>query len=103
MLREPCAPLRPPASLDLLRRGERLLGIVREGIEHPVAAALLVRRVDDAGDVPARAEDERLFPAEQGQAAVRRAPRDDVVLARRDDEQRLVDPAEIPLLPELVL
>src|SRR6185503_20266198 len=55
VLRQPLAPLRPPAALDFLRRGECFFGIRWQRLEDPVAAPLLVRRVDDAGDMPAGA------------------------------------------------
>src|SRR6267378_2593578 len=85
---EPLAPERPPAAALLARIFQPRIGIVRIGLPDPVTAALLGRGVDYAGNVPARAEHERLFFTQQRGRAIGRAPWNDVVLARRQHEHR---------------
>src|SRR2546429_272856 len=82
---EPFRPARPPAALVLAGLREprfRLLGV--RGAD-PVAAPVLRRGIHHARDVPARAEDEGLvLTAHEMHRAIRRAPGNDVVLARRE-------------------
>ena len=68
-------------------------------VADPVAALLLGRRVDHAGDVAGGAQHEaRSCPAARSRAAVGALPRHDVVLARGVDVGRHVDRAEVDLL-----
>lgn len=56
--------MRPPAARNRLGAGEPLLGIIARGAAAPVAALVLRRRVDDAGDVATGAEHELRLPVE---------------------------------------
>src|SRR5688500_3392573 len=92
---EPARPFGPPASRLFTRLREPRIGVCRIGIPGPVAALSLRCRIDHARDVAARAEHEGLLATQQPERAVRRAPRDDVILASREDERRPLDLAEI--------
>src|SRR5579862_9160993 len=92
---QPLRPLRPPAAAQLTRLLEPVVGIGRIFIRGPVATLVAGGGIDHAGDVPARAEDEFLCSAQQSDRPVGGAPRNDVVLARREDECRPVHLAQV--------
>src|SRR5258706_12333477 len=79
--RQPCTPVRPPASLLLFCTRVPLVRTCALQSVDPVLALVFRRRIDDAGDVAAAAEHEFRIAAEQHYAAIRRAPRDDMVIA----------------------
>src|SRR6185437_13939570 len=94
--REPLRPRRPPAAPIFSRDLKEVLGLGRVTLRSPVAAAVLRRRIDHAGDVAARAEHEPfVLSSQQLQRPVSGAPGDDVVFARREHEKRQLDRAEI--------
>src|SRR5437588_12623779 len=62
---EPFRPARPPAALVLGGLRQPLLRLSRAGRAEPVAAPILPRAIDPAGDMPASAEHERLIVAAQ--------------------------------------
>src|SRR5207237_4101232 len=62
---EPFRPAWPPAALVLGGLCQPSLRLSRVGRADPVAAPILRRGIDHAGDMPARAEHERLIVAAQ--------------------------------------
>ena len=87
--RDPRAPARPPAPGNRCAPREPVVRrSSRDARVDPVVALARSDRVDDAGDVARRAQRERRFAADERGRAVRRAPRHDVIVARRDDVRR---------------
>src|SRR5688572_155089 len=93
---EPLRPERPPATSMFFCLGEPILGFLWVRRADPMAAALFRRRIDDAGDVTAAAEDEGLvLAAGELERAIGRAPGHDVIFAGADDEDRQLYLSEI--------
>src|SRR3954469_4478080 len=89
---EPLAPQWPPTALLFLRCRQPGVRIGRIRRTAPVAASILRRRIDHACDVAARAQNEHLVTcAEELEAAICGAPRNDVVVARGEHEARQRD------------
>src|SRR5664279_3522544 len=94
---EPARPVGPPAAGVLIGRGKPVFGRSRQAsaVADPVAALVLQRRVDDAGNVAGSAEHEAALALEDLGASIGARPRHDVVFARRVDVGRRVDATEI--------
>src|SRR4051794_10024969 len=83
MLLHPGIPIRPPASLFLLRIIKPALRIGYGFVVQPVAALVASGRIDDAGDMAACGEDKADISADQVLCQVSSFPRHNVVLAGR--------------------
>src|SRR6185369_3389578 len=92
---QPLRPLRPPAAALFLRLRQPVVRIFRGVFRKPETALAARRRIDDPGDMPARAQHELLFAADQAQRTVARTPGDDLVFARGADAGRLFHLAEV--------
>ncbi len=78
-----------------LRRREPLLGVIARLAIDPVVALVLRRGIDHPGYVTAGTEHELRLAAQQPRRTVGRAPRDDVVVLRRQHVAGHVDLAQV--------
>src|SRR5574343_1576868 len=95
---QPSGPVGPPAALLFLGAVQPAFGVLFHIVVDPVAALVLTRRVDHPRDMAGGTEHETALAAEQARALVGRLPRNDMVLARRQQVDRHVELAEVDLL-----
>ena len=87
----PALPVGPPGARHLGGALEPALRVGRKFRADPVAIFPALGRIDDAGDVTRRRQDEPLRAAQQLGAAIGRFPRRDMILPRREKVSRRLD------------
>src|SRR5262245_7659725 len=91
---EPLGPVGPPGAVVGLRPLAPLVQIGRRDIAHPVAVLLLLRMIDDAGDMAGLRKHETAAALQPRQAFERGSPGRDVILLAGDGVVRDPDVVE---------